>query len=1345
MRDGGVGGGTVDASVEQSIQQAQGGGWGLSEDVREPMEQAFGADFSGVRVHTDGNANQLNSSLHSRAFTTGPDIFFKQGEYNPGSRDGQELLAHELTHVVQQNGSHLQSKPVPSEQEQGSQSEQELQDTQPHGVLGFGNSLFLWRMVQTKLDLSSKAKDDKLQKEATTDRNEQEVIQFVENSDPLAASLDNEPTIQAKCSKCEKEEQIQRQTISSTPSGEENIQAFGLSDIGNAVSSVGEAVSDTVSSGAEWVGDRVEDVAEVGEEAFADIVARFSPQLAELIRNGPEGILQEKLEGGIESWLQGVMGNVDIATAIGQFQGGLEGIFTNIQGVLSGDEASCQAFADKLNSVREFAEGLADNPVIQALQEAFSLVSSVFQQVSDLLIAPAFDALMGVAGGVFNAVTEFATTIWNWGAPIRDFLGKAWNWVLEQLGIGGDGEGGILSWLKEKASSIWSTIKETFGPVIEPITNVLTVMLAFSPVGLTVAVVKFVPQLVESVQWLWANKDNPDIVKTAHEEMGNTILPGLLSGIQGFSQAFQGAVSSFVEQVVQIGEGLLSLLGSVTGVPLLSLAQGFVQTISDGVQQLVTFAQTTFQTVSESVVAFAGKVKAKIEPYIGVLTSLGLALVNPSMIPVILAGTAWRLLPDCYKAPIINLLLDAVIGFLEVLPDLPMFGLLWPMIKAGVLGFLQGVRNQDDSVKVAVTNKLAKIISGGSPAFMWGFVKGFLRGLWEGLTDPFVLAYQLINGLSNLMTWLNDTANQAFSEEPAAPTANAAATEEGAAEPGVNKAEIGQSLQAMSGELQPPVGQVTEGFMPALQEEFSGGEGLTFEGLMQKLSAVWGAVEAAITNAGGQLAEKICEFMMQDSAEGTMGNSVGWLAGTIVFEVVLAILTAGTANAARGGMKVLQVVLKVLDWTGEALGLAFKGLAKLGSFVIDIVKGIGKLLRNAGGAAKSVLGALGEIGETLMRYADELLGKVGKGAAGETAEEGVEKTTRNAPRNRDISPEHSVNNNIKDTPSKVKEEYLSDLEQVVDLPGNHQLKYTKNGRRYLCSPYCRDVTEFADEYAEEIAKYDFFQSKLDGIAEIAYDAQMRKSLRQLEDSMEKFKALDDKLKELFEKELSDKAKEGFMQQLMLRTDKQFLDMQKAYKNIEEANEFFEKRWVEQGLYQRLLSKQEFPKTWNAFDSNLNDSFREKLHEFRGDKSLDTPDGYRGGEGQLFFPSDPGSADRTLKRWFRERLDDMPQSIDLLKGTKNAVDTHPKLSDNLEVVEIYEQGYDWIVRDFDPNTIPLPNAIDDPMVKEAYDTVSTLLENSQNTYLEQLFKKLQNHSDNVHWSASKEKFVVIDMQ
>jgi hypothetical protein len=61
-----------------------------------------------VRVHTSAAADGLNRSLNARAFTTGRDIYFRQGHYNPGSSGGRELLAHELTHVVQQNADRVQ-------------------------------------------------------------------------------------------------------------------------------------------------------------------------------------------------------------------------------------------------------------------------------------------------------------------------------------------------------------------------------------------------------------------------------------------------------------------------------------------------------------------------------------------------------------------------------------------------------------------------------------------------------------------------------------------------------------------------------------------------------------------------------------------------------------------------------------------------------------------------------------------------------------------------------------------------------------------------------------------------------------------------------------------------------------------------------------------------------------------------------------------------------------------------------------------------------------------------------------------------------------------------------------
>ncbi len=98
----GQGNAEVAPEVEATIQRKRGGGQALDSTVQVQMESAFGTDFSGVRVHADGEADGLNRALSARAFTTGQDIFFRQGEYAPGSSRGKELLAHELTHVVQQ-------------------------------------------------------------------------------------------------------------------------------------------------------------------------------------------------------------------------------------------------------------------------------------------------------------------------------------------------------------------------------------------------------------------------------------------------------------------------------------------------------------------------------------------------------------------------------------------------------------------------------------------------------------------------------------------------------------------------------------------------------------------------------------------------------------------------------------------------------------------------------------------------------------------------------------------------------------------------------------------------------------------------------------------------------------------------------------------------------------------------------------------------------------------------------------------------------------------------------------------------------------------------------------------
>lgn len=96
-----LGGTETPGEVTSAIQRRRGAGSPLPGGLRRSMEDSFGTDFSQVRIHTDAEASDLARSVQAEAFTTGHDIYFRQGAFAPGSTQGQHLLAHELTHVTQ--------------------------------------------------------------------------------------------------------------------------------------------------------------------------------------------------------------------------------------------------------------------------------------------------------------------------------------------------------------------------------------------------------------------------------------------------------------------------------------------------------------------------------------------------------------------------------------------------------------------------------------------------------------------------------------------------------------------------------------------------------------------------------------------------------------------------------------------------------------------------------------------------------------------------------------------------------------------------------------------------------------------------------------------------------------------------------------------------------------------------------------------------------------------------------------------------------------------------------------------------------------------------------------------
>src|SRR6185295_8434198 len=91
-------------AISDKINSTKGNGRTLDTDTKDFMESRFGADFSGIKIHTGNEAAQMSRDIQAKAFTTGHDIYFNEGQYQPHSSEGKNLLAHELTHTLQQSG-----------------------------------------------------------------------------------------------------------------------------------------------------------------------------------------------------------------------------------------------------------------------------------------------------------------------------------------------------------------------------------------------------------------------------------------------------------------------------------------------------------------------------------------------------------------------------------------------------------------------------------------------------------------------------------------------------------------------------------------------------------------------------------------------------------------------------------------------------------------------------------------------------------------------------------------------------------------------------------------------------------------------------------------------------------------------------------------------------------------------------------------------------------------------------------------------------------------------------------------------------------------------------------------
>ena len=798
-------------SFESQLSSASGGGRKLDKNTQTEMESGFGADFSGVRVHTGQNAAQMSQSIGARAFTHGNDIYFNSGQYNPESREGKHLLAHELSHTVQQGA----AKPKVQAQ---------------RGPPNRGSPC-----TQCNIQAKEQGTGSAVQSRAGP-------VEVRESTSPDA---------------------VQRWSFGGLVRGAGRLVSSGVRAVGNAASAVAEGVMD------------------MGRDALFAIIRRVAPDFLPLIQGGGiTSFIRRLLNSAFSTLTNGFMQSLSAANAMGasiqeRFAGAVA-TFTEIIGQLRNND--CSGVFALGSSIGSFFSSTLQ-PVFTAIRSIAEPIKNVFDSMFEVVAAPVMDFLRTIGGAAWESITGFISTIGDMFRSVKGALGSAWTRVKGWLGIEADegtGEGGGLwEWVKEKATEVWNSITSALEPVMGPLRVVGGILLILSPAGPAILLWQAWPHLRDAWNWLSEMWGNLDLIGRSHQLLTQSILPPIMSALNTVGGALQSAAGWLGGILNRALSGVQQLMNALGSGGIFGFIRRAINVIVSKFESLVNGFNQFIQTAVTKAVELFNAAVAFLRPIFNVLVRIAAVVLNPFGISGLLLGGLWYLTPDCLKGPLINFLLDIMIGFLEILPPLPMLGILWPFVKTLTLGYLRRMREFDTERKVRLTNKIALIIAGQSPSFFLGFLLGIAMGVWEGVTGPFMMIADLFQLPGLIMGFVRQIQEYL----------------------GGLWEEAGELLSAAQENASTTVQSIIDGARDLLSDPMK---------IVDLISTAIQTALGAVESLGRSAADQVIGIFEQDDS--ALGQALGSLIGQMLFDAVVSFFTAGGAAAGAAAARVTRIL-----------------------------------------------------------------------------------------------------------------------------------------------------------------------------------------------------------------------------------------------------------------------------------------------------------------------------------------------------------------------------------------------------------------------------------------------------
>lgn len=734
------------------------------------------------------------------------------------------------------------------------------------------------------------------------------------------------------------------------------------SSVGGAIAGGARAIGGAVASGAGWVADRAGEALEWVEDRAISLIERVAPGLVAFIRRGPGAIvdwLKERFQSALETVVNAlaapVRGITGVVASVSGHVGRLVAWLQDAHAKIS--RRDCSPVAEAAAKIEQVFNEIA-SPVFDRIKSLAKGVGNFFSGIWNKFGAPAWRFLQQAGGAAWQRIQEFAGWLWDKSAPVRRLAARAWTWIKNQLGIGEgpEGQNGLLQWMERKASAAWDWVKARIEPIKRPLMIAGGVLLMLSPAGPFIAIGAGVAGLIMGVRYLRSMR-TPGFIVQAREALHGRIIPAIMSGVNTVTGALSRAVSAITGKLDQLTGGMLSLVGAVGG-SILSFAVGVVNWIADQFRALAAWAHDKLTALVSGVRGIFEGVRSFLQPVFDVLGRVIAIVANPFGIPGLLMGSAWRLIPECFKGPLINFILRIVIRIVRAIPGNPLLGLLWPFIKAGLLGFLEKALEFDTARKVQIADRFAKIASGGSTSFVLGYLGGLVLGLWDGISGPFVLLGDIAELIGGIFSWLGRML--ATITDPAI--------------------DVGRRLLAgIRGAWE----SIKANIIPAVQAFLSGPSDPMR--IINFIRDLLNSIVQAAGSAGGRVFDALIGFLNQGDYE--LGHSLGRFAGNILFEVLLSILTAG-------GYAAKPIIQRLARWVTGFIGKIAKFASEIMHYfprLVSAIESVGTFART-NPAMQRIVGAVKGL---LSRLADFLMSIYGIGGA---AERGVGTAERQAGR-----------------------------------------------------------------------------------------------------------------------------------------------------------------------------------------------------------------------------------------------------------------------------------------------------------------------------------------------------------